>query len=209
MGGAGQGGQGGSGGGTTPCHPPGLVDAFNGPAVDTSLWVEWSDPDFTIGISSGVLVIAPPAPAVTYGYGNVTSQNSYDLRGCAMWVEVVAIADPSQNGETYFSATVDNDNKASFAIWEDGLYFTLDVGAVTTDTAHVTYSPTQHRWWRLREAGGTISWETSPDGHSWNNRLQAVSPAFMDHVKLRLSAGVKAAATSPGEAQFDNVNLEP
>src|SRR5262249_12311899 len=41
----------------------------------------------------------------------------------------------------------------------------FDGGAVV-----IPYSSTDHAWLRVREAGGTTYWDTSPDAATWTNR---------------------------------------
>lgn len=50
----------------------------------------------------------------------------------------------------------------------------FDAGATT-----LTYSPAAHAWLRLREAAGTLVWETSGDGHNWTVRRTLATPAWV------------------------------
>jgi hypothetical protein len=67
-----------------------------------------------------------------------------------------------------------------------------------------------HRWLRVREHAGTIVLETAPDGQLWAEQLETATPALMGAVQVEISGGSwTGTSTSPGEAQFDNVNLPP
>lgn len=62
-----------------------------------------------------------------------------------------------------------------------------------------TYSPTNHRWLRMRESSGTVMWDTSPDGVTWStwySSSYAVGTAW--------SIALNGAGTI-----FDNVNNAP
>jgi hypothetical protein len=51
----------------------------------------------------------------------------------------------------------------------------------------IDYSPTQHRWFRFREAAGTTYWDTSPDGVTWTNQLQRNSyAAYLEPVSFNI-----------------------
>jgi hypothetical protein len=63
-------------------------------------------------------------------------------------------------------------------------------------------------WWRIREEAGTIHWETSGDGRSWQER--GVKSASLDPTALRVRLG--AGNDSMGAAatlRFDNYNITP
>ena len=40
---------------------------------------------------------------------------------------------------------------------------------------NLTYSAIDHAWLRVRESGGTVTWETSGDGYTWVSRRTLVA----------------------------------
>lgn len=74
----------------------------------------------------------------------------------------------------------------------------------------LTYSPTAHRWLRFRLAGGTVTWETSPDNATWTVRKSEAAPPWLTAGLLRAvlaSSNQFATPPSGGYAEFDNFNI--
>ena len=79
------------------------------------------------------------------------------------------------------------------------------IGGVGTTLATLTYSATDHAWLRLREAAGTVFWDTSPDGVTWTNRASttAISPAMRNHEVDTAEHG-RAAVAGPYAGQLEH-----
>lgn len=43
----------------------------------------------------------------------------------------------------------------------------------------ITYNATTHKWLRIRETGGNVLWDTSPDGTTWTTRRTLATPAWV------------------------------
>lgn len=87
------------------------------------------------------------------------------------------------------------------------LSFQTTVGGVVSTVASTTYDPINHDFLRIREAGGTVYYETSEDGSSWDIRASTPSVFSLSSVYVQLYAGYWGAETSPGTVLFDNLNL--
>ncbi|MET7475058.1 LamG-like jellyroll fold domain-containing protein [Streptomyces sp. NPDC005648] len=57
--------------------------------------------------------------------------------------------------------------------------FRSDVGYADGAAVTLTYDPIQHGWLRVREASGTVYWETSGDGYVWTVRRTLATPAWV------------------------------
>ena len=81
--------------------------------------------------------------------------------------------------------------------------------ATRVSPTEITYSPTEHRWWRLRNHAGQFLWETSPDGRAWTT--QASEPAESDPLvaSIHVEAGTEGPDPAPGTAVLDNFNVPP
>lgn len=137
------------------------------------------------------------------------SATSFDATGEGAIVEVTELPDPGVTAEAYFRLEVmdvhgvqitADQGDLSFGVIEDGTYQTI---------ASLLYDPVDHRWWRLREAGGTAFFETSPDGAAWTTRADAPTPAPLTAVDVILGGGTWLPVVAPGEARYDNFNLPP
>ena len=81
------------------------------------------------------------------------------------------------------------------------------VAGTHTTIASLAFDPVQHRYWQLREASGTIVWETSADAASWTSRGQAPTPFDVSSVEVVLSSGTYLAIASPGVATYGHFDL--
>lgn len=80
----------------------------------------------------------------------------------------------------------------------------------TTTLGTTPYVPAQHRWLRIRDDAGTLVWESSPDGMSWNvEGQQTPNPIAMDVMRIELVCDATDTTPAPGQAIFDNVNVLP
>src|SRR4029079_7702764 len=65
---------------------------------------------------------------------------------------------------------------------------------------------TADRWLRLRESGGTIYADTSPDGMTWTNRLSVADPFPVTAVHAFVGSDTWSAQATGSLAKFDNFN---
>lgn len=109
------------------------------------------------------------------------------------------------------SCRLDTDNQASFMIYggTQGAQITLRhrVAGVNSDTS-ITYNPKRHKWFRLREAGGTLYWETSFNGATWSIHRTAPKQFDVTALTLHITTGYWfEGETDPGYALIANLNL--
>lgn len=74
----------------------------------------------------------------------------------------------------------------------------------------VTYDPAAHAYVRIAEAGGTLTWSTSPDGSTWTTRRTLATPAWVTAsttVEVRLET--RRDSGTVDYAEFDNFNTVP
>jgi len=72
------------------------------------------------------------------------------------------------------------------------------------------YLPATHRFWRLRESGGALLWESSADGLTYMLRTMRMPAPFpLSAVTVHLEASTPAGVATPGAAQWDDYNLPP
>lgn len=73
---------------------------------------------------------------------------------------------------------------------------------------NIPYDPTNHAWFRIRESGGTVYWETSPNGVSWVVRRSVSHSSTTALGAVKPSIGVQSFATG-NVIYVDNVNVAP
>ena len=123
---------------------------------------------------------------------------------------MVQLVQPPGVGNGSISATlnveVSSGNHEAVSWENDQLLFRETVSGVRSDTS-IAYDPENHVWLRIREAGGTIYWDTSPDALNWTNRRSKASGlSGLDSVTINLFAGYWGTEPSPGTVLFDNFN---
>ncbi len=135
--------------------------------------------------------------------------STYDLRNDAVQVEVVQMISTSMvDVRAYLRAWLDGDNYFDI-LQEDGtLSARTKVAGVWTTLASTPFSLTTHHFWRIREALGTVYWETSPDGIDWTLQAEAADPFDLSGVQFGLGGQALTAPTAdPGHIRFDRYNL--
>lgn len=83
------------------------------------------------------------------------------------------------------------------------------VGFFDAGAATIPYDPVAHAWLRIREAAGTLFFDTSPDGITWANRHTDTSPAWVSDTDIEMQLLAHRDAGTPDFAEFDNFNITP
>jgi len=189
-----------------------LVDNFN----DNVIGPDWGNSYGGVTESGGKAHV----PCTT-SYAGYQTSYTWTLAGASFYVSVTNVPAASTATEAYTSLFVnapgigDNTNplygtRIGFVInvvtgqlkmSSESSYF--DAGAVS-----IAYSGTTHKFLRLRETGGTVFWDTSPDGTTWTNRRTLATPAWVtastNQCALDMSAHRDAGTVD--EAAYDLFN---
>lgn len=86
-----------------------------------------------------------------------------------------------------------------------GLY--LRVGYADPAALFPAYDAVAHAWLRLREAGGSLYWEASPDGTAWTVLRTAAAPAWTAQTNLSFLMESHRDAGPSNFAEVDNLNI--
>jgi glucose/arabinose dehydrogenase len=181
-----------------------LTDAFTGTVIDAAKWQVLGTASRTT--QNGVLTVAPTTSGSNY-FG-VASKTLYELKDTAVYVEVPLTTTPNTNAETQLVLERDANNSITIGRGKSGLQLRHRVNG-TNSTTNVSFNATAMRWWRIREAGGTIFLETSPDASSWTVRRSFAKAFDLTQLKVVLRAGTTQSVSNPGAAKFDNLNTPP
>jgi hypothetical protein len=197
-------------GGGTPtgkfCKTSTLKDDFNdGVRAD-----DWSrayvQGGATRAETGGELVLTPSTSASQAGYVSATA---FDLTNDQVAIEVPQILSAATPAYAELELSAGSGRYVEFFV-QSGLVKMVEAnGGGSVTRASVTYSATDHRWWRLREATGTLYWETSADGHVWTTRFSEADPFALTALDVYLLASTNAAVSTPGSLHYDNYNLLP
>jgi hypothetical protein len=195
----------------------GLTDNFDGAVIDTAKWNVTADAGTSAYQQDGRLKLKGPAASAT-GYVTLESVSTYDLTGKSAFVALRQIASralfESVVETAPLSVTLDASNLLVWYISNGSLKARKRVSASNTDVYSVTYNTTTHRWFRIREAGGSIYFDTAPSTASnppietdWVNRHTESNPFALTAIKVSVSTGAWSGPTADsGVAHFDGFN---
>jgi hypothetical protein len=164
---------------------------------DGTYWSSWSQSATNATVTGGHLSLQIGANTGDQGAG-YGSAYYYDFTNAEARVTVTAVADI----ETILEVRDPNGAKLQM-IDVSGQLIAREIGTSTKgDHAMVTYDPSLHKQWRLREAAGTTYWEWSTDGSTWNELWHENDPIAPQYVLVLLAAD----GNGPSEARFDDLN---
>ena len=151
--------------------------------------------------AGGELVAAPSANQPDPAYCLVFSMQTYHLTCDAVSVQVTESVAPELGVQTvmYIGNT---DDQVIHIIGEGG-----GIALEGDDAGPIDLSG--GGWWRLRETGGVLHFDTAPDGIAWVQRAEIATPFSLDDAQISLGAGTYKAVTSPGKARFRCLNTGP
>lgn len=188
--------------------PPALVgtltDTFT--SQDSTKWQGWSAG--SVEVASSRLQVA-----CTLAYPTLTSSAQYNLTGSALLAEIVQTSGVGGTTDTalYMDTNTGGGSGGialSMLVENTTMYMRYNTGAGNNDTS-TAYNATNHRWWRISESSGTVTWATSPDGTTWTTQRTATPGINVTSFYVHLQAGYWGTETSPRPALFDNVNTPP
>lgn len=179
-----------------------LVDSFETTVDKTVVWA---------GSSAQVVWDAGRAriPSTTAYYTLATpNTGGYKLTGSSVMAQLTlpAISATRETFMELFRAGVTNDK---LSMYVSGTTLSARRTVVGTNTgvtgSGITYNPTTHAWWRIRESGGLVYFEYSADGIAWST-LGSIAPGWdISNVWLGINSGYYSTGTAL-DAYVDNVN---
>lgn len=183
-------------------------DNFN----DNSLSASWDESlagdASRINEQNGQIEITHPVGAQ---YNTLVTALPYDLTGSNFYVKVVDVGSLTQDShEVQLMIFLDSNNKV-WLMFNDGNLkaFKLVAGVQAQVGSNLAYSSTDHLYFRLSESGGTISFDTAPDGSTWTSRFTLANPFAITAIKMAMVVGNWQAEASESYGYFDDFNTAP
>jgi len=179
----------------TYCKTGSLVSTF-----DADLWPAWvqstGEDECDVDVVSGELRLSfdeDPGPC------NVKSTSRFDLAGSIFGAQVRR----DNGGQPGLRILAGDGSHAEIQITSQDVVARVVEGMSIDLIATEPYDPMTHRWLRMREQGGTLWFETSPDGGSWSTlgSTELFFPPSPVQLQLFLSYG------QFDEGYFDDVNV--
>lgn len=186
-----------------------LTDNFNDNSVDSGKWTQTVNGGAALTETNNQLETDLPSSADSGDYAELGSLDEYNLEDSYMHIMTVETPNPATAANAYMFAYQDTDNWVRFVLEAGTLYFQRRDGASQATVDTVTFNATTHKWWRIREASGTIYFETSPDNDTWTQRASyAYSTIDFTSVRALIGSNCYQSETNPGSFIFDNFNTD-
>jgi hypothetical protein len=201
---------------TTPNYTPvanpisNLQDSFVS-SFNTSVWTDSLQASWDSG-NGGQLALQC---TTSYGYIDTGAQaKSYDLTGGSLIAKVTPPPTGSGSREMFMEIS----RIGTWGSIRDGVSLYVSggnlgasrrlAGSVSGSATGIPYDPVNHKWWRIRESGGTIYCDTSPDGTTWNNYWSTASGFDVSAIHIDFSCGYYGTETA-SNGYVDEVNVPP
>lgn len=184
-----------------------LQDFFAGSAINATVWNNSSpSPDVALDAALDRVKIACTAAYPAFG-GSGPWDFTGDLAGNGLYARV----SPPEigNGTTQFLMRVSLDANNYATLIRDGggaLNASVTNSGTTTTSALGTYEPYSHAWWRMRESGGNVLFDTSPDGYTWTTRATIAHTWAVTAVSVVYISGFYGTEAAGLAGYVDHVN---
>lgn len=140
-----------------------LTDAFTGTLDTTTKWSNSYGTPTNVGGKCELSVIST--------YEGIYSGVTYDWTDSGAYCKVVIPALGAGSKVIGFRAEqAGGVNNSLSILWFNGSLHMKRFIAGVEDSASITYSSTDHAYWRIRTSSTNALWDTSPDGVVWTNR---------------------------------------
>lgn len=181
-----------------------LTDDFTAGAINTALWSNITGGAASLDTVNDQVAIAMPTSSG--GINTFGTISVYDATGSSVYAQI-GVA-PNGNGGTKSIMRVRFDaNNAMTMRVESGVFKQLQVsGGVTTSITLPAYDAHAHRWWRLREDGGSFYADASPDGLNWINLSSMAYTWDATQVTLRFESQASVTEAAGNATVIAHVN---
>ncbi len=179
--------------------------------INTAKWNDWGTPQTSV--NSNQLRITSTLASGYYGLDSAASGKIFDLTSSSVTDQLVSAGNQSLNSWEAFPIILYKDSNTSYALHfmvsNNTIYARYATPSATTTITSTAYNSTNHKYFRIRESGGTIYWDTSANGLTWNNFTSIANPFDVTALRVGILAGTWNSEGSTTYAAFDNLNLVP
>jgi len=186
-----------------------LVDNFCAASLDTTTWNAVNsagNSGFQAGCQYTFIVQAGAT-----GDATLTSDVAYDLTGSHVHVELIDAGVPEAGLEMYpiiLTEDAANQDDALLIVVTNGSVGLYEVvGGVPNGLAFPPYNAVTMRWWRIREAGGTVFFESAPDVRGpWTQRASVVPTINITALFMKIRTFDFLSLATAKQTAVSNVN---
>lgn len=183
-----------------------LADNFNDNTVDTAKWPA----SFGVFSETG----GRARVGCDTGFSAYASAALYTLEESVARCQLFPPAAGGAATEAWAQMLVTSATPGTDAVMEinaatGNLAMLLRAGFIDSGPVLLPYDPVAHAWVRIREAAGSLRWDTSPDGVTWTTRRTAASPTWVSATDLQVQLLAHRDSGTADFAEFDNFNTAP
>lgn len=183
-----------------------LADNFNDNTVDTAKWPASFGTYSETGARARV--------DCDTGFSAYASATLYTLEESVARCRLFPPAAAGAATEAWAQMLVTSAAPGTDAVMEvnaatGNLAMLLRAGFIDSSPILLPYDPVAHAWVRIRETGGSLLWDTSPDGVTWTTRRTATAPAWVSATDLQVQLLSHRDSGVANFAEFDNFNVAP
>lgn len=194
---------------TTPTAS--LTDNWSSGTVNSTLWSNWSPSQ--VSVNSGALQMVTTPTAGYYGLDTSAGGAVQNFSNSSVTNQLVDAGNQSlQSLEVYplrIAQVTSPSNQLQFYVSNNTVYARVQTGNGYTVINSGAYSAAQEQYFRLREASGTVYWETSGDGQQWNQFATVSDPFDLGNVVAAQMVGAWQDEGASTTVRFDNFNVIP
>lgn len=169
--------------------------------IDSSRWGRWGGSPTSITTSGNTLTVASTLANGYYGI----EQTGYNLTNSYITAQVTDVGSRTLTSWEVYPcyALINNSNQLFWYIDNANVLRAYKkVAGVNTILASGTYSSTTHRYFRIRESGGTVYFDYSSDFTTWVNFASTANPFAVTALYVGMYAGTYNTELSTTSASF-------
>lgn len=186
------------------CPADTFVDGFDDGEITAGVWGWWSDAECSVVETGGVFRMT--FTGVAEAWCGAETRHLFDATDSGFVLDIAGM--PVIAGYLTYTQLRSPGADTYVEIGRDGAYLEIEQRiAGSTVTSYETLYDNDIRYWRIRGAGGQVYWDTSADGTTWNNVLQADAQLDLSAVMIELGAGqYTAGSIAPAVVDIAAVN---
>lgn len=187
-----------------------LQDPFNAGSLNAGLWTQFTGGSATMTYAASGAQVNYPSSSTSSTDGDISSNTTYDLTGSFAYLQVLTVPSAATSADAEMRLKFDASNNWFRWVYEGGTLFAqYRKAAANTTVTSFAYNSSTHKWWRIIEAGGTASWDTSTDGVSWTNRGTFVHGMTITSTTVLIAGTCFQNESTPGTYKWNNLNIIP
>lgn len=188
-----------------------LTDNFDDNSLDASKWSTVVTGGGSIQETNSRIEMSLPSSANDGDLNDLSSVDLYTLEASSMSIKVVEVPNVASqaNADFLWNLTQDGQNWIRWVIEGGIMYAQYKVGGYRTNIGTMSYT-TDMLYWRIRESGGYIYFETSSDGASFTTHFNWVWISTFDTLDggiVDMEFYAWQPETDPGQYIIDDFNI--